>query len=139
MSRLLLVPLLLVLLLGSACTSIYNANAQSKWPQTGDLLVKALRWQEYSLGLSLFAPEEREAYLARTAELGKLKMVDGRLEAYNIAEDMRHAESVIVLEYYRLPSATVRSVTLRQSWEYRQPDKMAAGDWFCITPIPPFP
>lgn len=139
MSRTLLFSLLLTVLLLAACTSLYSANAASKWPQLGQDYLRSLRWRDYSATAAFFVEEERATFLARSDELNALQMVDGRLESHSLADDRRHAETVIVLEYYRLPSAKVRQVTLRQQWEYRQEGNVAPGAWFVVTPLAAFP
>ena len=68
-------------------------------------------------------------------KLAALQIVDGRVDTATLAADSLHAETVLVLDYYRLPSTTIRHVTVRQAWEYRADP----GGWFIVTPLPSFP
>ena len=129
-----LVGLLLVGLL-AACSTVVNAGAASKWPGVARDYLRDLRWREFDAAAACYAEEQRDSFLARRGRLAALQFVDGRLESAVLAEDSRHAETVIVLDYYRLPSATVRQAVVRQSWEYR-PEQ---GAWFVVTPLPTIP
>jgi hypothetical protein len=44
-----------------------------------------------------------------------------------------------VIEYYQLPSTTVRTWRLRQEWEYAGGDRFQTGVWRIITPFPELP
>lgn len=101
--------------------------------------VQRLRWMD-SAGASRHHSEEyRETFRQHLMELKDLHIVDVRLESVDMQEAEGRAETAIVLEYYLLPSATVKQFRMNQEWAYLGADRYHPGVWRIISPFPVFP
>lgn len=101
--------------------------------------MQRLRWMDFPAVAQYLSEEHREDFLNRFNSLADLHVVDVRLERVEFKEEERRAETTTVIEYYLLPSATVKKFLLRQEWAYTGGDRYHAGLWRIITPFPPFP
>lgn len=116
------------------CANLYNPAAE--WPQVGNDFVQRLRWRDYSGAANHVEETRRSAFLAWAGRLEALQLVDGRLESFVLKDNDQRAEAVAVLDYYRLPSARVRSWQLLQQWEYQGAGKLTPGTWQLISAFP---
>jgi len=98
-----------------------------------------LRWMDFPAVARYLSEEHREDFLNRFKALVDLHVVDVRLESADVMEEERRAETTVVLEYYLLPSATVKEFRLRQEWVYAGGDRYHAGTWHITSPFPAFP
>lgn len=101
--------------------------------------VQRLRWMDFAGASRHHAEEYREDFRKRLGELKDLHIVDVRLESLDLREETGRAETSILLEYYLLPSATVRQFRLRQEWSYQGRDSYHSGVWRIISPFSGFP
>ena len=101
--------------------------------------MQRLRWMDYPAVAGYLSEEHREDFLDRFYSLADLHIVDVRLERVELREDERRAETTTVIEYYLLPSTTVKEFFLHLEWAYTGGDRYHAGFWQITTPFPPFP
>jgi hypothetical protein len=98
-----------------------------------------LRWQDYPGVATYLAEEHRDDFLQRYASLEDLRIVDVRLESAGYREGERRGTSTIVIEYYQLPSLSVRKFRLHQQWAYQGGDRYHPGSWRIVSPFPDLP
>lgn len=98
-----------------------------------------LRWKDFNGASRHLAEEHRTDFLERLGALEDLHIVDVRLESIDHHEEGKRAETRTVVEYYLLPSATVKKLRLNQEWSYEGGDRYRPGIWQITTPFPPFP
>lgn len=101
--------------------------------------VQRLRWMDFAGASRHHSEEYRAAFLRRFGELRDLHVVDVRLESADLREEAGRADTTILLEYYLLPSATVRQFVLQQEWAYLGGDRYHPGTWRIVSPFPEFP
>jgi hypothetical protein len=73
--------------------------------------------------------------------LGK-SVMDRRQFTRKVGPMMREghrAHTTLALEYYLVPSITIKKVRLRQEWGYQGGDRYHPGTWMLAGPFPPFP
>jgi len=101
--------------------------------------VQRLRWSDYQ-GVAAYLPDaDRAEFLDRFAALEGLHFVDVQLASVNFADEGRRADTSLALEFYLLPSITVKRLRLRQEWLYQGGDRYHPGRWQLAGPFPPFP
>ena len=101
--------------------------------------VQRLRWMDPAGAARHHSDEYRESFRKRFGELKDLQIVDVHLESVDLQEEAGQAETSILLEYYLLPSTTVKQFRLRQEWAYLGGDRYHSGSWLIVTPPPAFP
>lgn len=100
--------------------------------------VQRLRWEDWP-GVGQYAPdEEREAFIQRMLAEKDLHITDVRQEGIETAEEGR-ATVRLAVEYYRLPSPTVKTLRLRQEWALVEGSRDRPGGWRLLAPLPPLP
>ncbi len=100
---------------------------------------EALRWQDCS-GAGRYLAAEYQSELPDSGQSDEdLRVVGVQPQSVEFGEDHRSAETVTLLEYYRLPSVVVKKHRLRQQWSYRQDDRLKSGSWQITSPFPRLP
>lgn len=103
-----------------------------------DNFVKALRYQLYPVAASYFDPGLREPFLDQMEALKGLTVTDVRTVRLDIKGEGNRVDARLEMDYYLLPSATVRTLTIQQVWLYRQ-DPAEGNGFFITTPFPQLP
>jgi len=98
-----------------------------------------LRWRDYKGVASYLDEAERGAFMDRFADLDDLNIVDVQLESADFQEQDQRVVTTTNVEYYLLPSMTVKKLRLRQQWVYQGADRYHPGVWRLDGPFPPFP
>lgn len=98
-----------------------------------------LRWRDYQQVAAYLPEADREEFLQRFTALDDLHVVDVQLESADFSEEGRRAHTTLALEYYLIPSITLKKVRLRQEWNYEGEDRYHSGTWKLAGPFPPFP
>jgi len=131
----LLLTLLLVLTLGG-CGVLNSREGDRK--AAFDNFVKYLRYQLYPAAASYFTPELRDAFLDQMEQIEGLNVTDVRLVRMDIKEDGGRVDARLEMDYYLLPSVTVKTLRIDQVWRYRE-DSLEGSGFFITTPFPVFP
>jgi hypothetical protein len=84
-----------------------------------DDFAQRLRWQDCNGAGRYLAPESREAFLESCQADEDLHFVGVESQSVELSEDQRQADTVTLLEYYRLPSVVVKKYRLRQEWVFQ--------------------
>jgi len=98
-----------------------------------------LRWRDYKAVAIYFGEAERRDFLDRFSALDGLNIVDVQLESADFGEQDNRVVTTTRVEYYLLPSLTVKKQRLRQEWVYQGADRYHPGTWRLDGPFPPFP
>jgi hypothetical protein len=98
-----------------------------------------LRWRDYQQVAAYLPEEDRQEFMQRFSEFDTLHIVDVQLESVDFSDEGQRADTTLALEYYLIPSITVKKVRLRQEWSYEGGDRYRSGAWKLVGPFPPFP
>lgn len=104
-----------------------------------DDFIQRLRWQDCNGVGRHLAPKQKEVFLESCLADEDLRFVSVQPQSVELSDDKRKADTVTVLEYYRLPSVVVKKYRLRQEWFYRQGEGMKQGVWQVVSPFPELP
>ena len=128
--------LLMVVLLSSCGLA---ARPGETMLEARDDFAQRLRWQDCNGAGRYLAPEHKEAFLENCHANEDLRFVGVQPQSVNLSDDQGKADTVTLLEYYRLPSVVVKKYRLRQEWVYQQSEVMKEGVWQIVSPFPELP
>jgi len=129
--------LLFMVLLLTAC-GLFHATEKQRTAAVDDFMY-ALRWQRYQEAAAFFTSEHRRAFLDQMEDLRDLKVTDVRLQRVEPADEGRRVETRLEMDYYLLPSATLKTLRIDQTWVYSATGDSAGGSFLITTPFPKFP
>lgn len=115
------------------------ARPQMEFQPTFKDYAERLRWRDYQQVAAYLPEGNRDAFLRRFAALDDLHIVDVRLESATFSEEGRRVQTTLALEYYLIPSITLKKTRLHQQWHYQGEDRYHSGTWKLAGPFPPFP
>ena len=101
--------------------------------------MSALRWKQYQVAASLMKPEYREGFLATFNALKDIHIVDVRMINLQTSQEGRRFETSLEMDYYLLPSVTVKTFRFKQVWIYFDGQDPALQGFLIVTPFPTFP
>ncbi len=96
-----------------------------------------LRWQDWHGAARYMEAPHGEEFLERFRPLEGLHITDVQLESAELQGEDGRVAAWMVMEYYLLPSLTVKKLRFRQEWVYRDPGR--SGQWRIASPFPDFP
>jgi len=99
----------------------------------------ALRWKKFQVAASLMKPEYREDFLTTFNSLKDLNIVDVRLVDLKNSQEDRRFETTIEMDYYILPSITLKTFRFKQAWVFFDGEDPALQGFLIVTPFPEFP
>jgi hypothetical protein len=131
--------LLLSILALTACTLFSSLKSQRS--EALNEFIYALRWQRYPEAAGFFIGEPRQDFLDRMEKIEKdLTITDVRLQRLDLLEDGRRAAVRLEMDYFLLPSATLKTLRIDQTWVYFEAGDGVERDGFRITtPFPKIP
>jgi hypothetical protein len=134
LARVWLVAALLVLLAGCAPPV---GTTEELTPAGRDFLQR-LRWKDYQGAAVYLLPEHRQEFLGSFAAQEQLYITDVQLEQ---VEGTASGQGITrgVIEYYRLPSVSVRKFRFHLDWTYVGGGRLQVGSWQISTPFPAIP
>ena len=135
-TRRLTATLLLLSLLLGAC-ALLNPPAEQQ-QKALDNFTYALRWQRYADAAAFFAPEHRQAFLEQMTVLKDLTITDVRQVRCDLAEDGQGAATRLEIDYYLLPSITLKTMTVDQAWLWSEGAAGSPPRFQITTPFPKF-
>ena len=134
MSRCLLLFMVVFL---TAC-GVFQATEKQRTAAVDDFMY-ALRWQRYQEAAAFFTSEHRRAFLDQMEDLRDLKVTDVRLQRVEPADEGRRVETRLEMDYYLLPSATLKTLRIDQTWVYSTTGDSAGSSFLITTPFPKIP
>ena len=84
--------------------------------ETQKLYTQHMRWSDYEKAALFVAPEEREAFLERTDQLGHLRIIDYRVRLMDIEDEVLSATALVSYSAYRRASPVAITIRERQQW-----------------------
>jgi hypothetical protein len=130
--------LLLVCLAGCALSAqVVKPESQFLSPQ--DDFMQRLRWRDYQGAAKHFTEPHREGFLQQFRGSGDLNVTDVRLESARYVAEGERMETVVVVEYFMLPSVAVKTFRLEQQWTYFREEEKQSGEWLITSVFPVFP
>jgi len=121
----------------SACTLI-NPPAKQRKAALEDF-VYALRWQRYPEASQFFVHAQRRAFLDYFESLKDLNITEVRLKRVDQSAEERRAEVRLEVDYYLLPSATLKTLNVDLTWVYFETADADSNSYLITTPFPKFP
>lgn len=97
-----------------------------------------LRWLDFPGAARHLRPEDQGAFREQFDALDGLHITDTRFVSREEL-DPEHVDSRLEIDYYRLPSVTVKTRQLNLTWEYIDLGMWQKGYWRISTPFPEFP
>jgi hypothetical protein len=131
---------MLFLLLGfflSACLGATDMG--TPLPQTSDGFSESMRWSDYQTAGIYLTPEARELFLEQFVEDEDLHVVGSRVVKVDLNEAEGRAEVVYQMDYYRLPSGSIKKWRWTQHWVYVREKMTKSGVWLIENGPPKLP
>ena len=129
--------LLAALVLIASC-GMANRSTREFESLQRDYLMR-LRWQDYASAASYMIPENSADFLDRFRDWNDLHITNVQVEKIEYLEEENLVRTVSLVEYYLLPSATIKTFRLKEEWEWQEGERTSLGDWVLISPFPDFP
>ena len=126
---------LLGLLLGG-CAAFNPPEKQHR--EALDDFIYALRWQLYPEAAAFFVPAHGEPFLAQMEKLTDLNVTEVRQKRLEVRDEGLRVDTLLEMDYYILPSTTLKTLRINQTWRYFAPGTTAGG-FLITTPFPAFP
>jgi predicted ATPase len=101
--------------------------------------MNALRWKQYKAAAEFMLPENRKDFLATFNKLKDIHITDVRLLDLQEKAEGRRFETSIEMDYYLLPSVSVKTFNFAQDWVYFAGEDSSQEGFRIITSFPDFP
>ena len=104
-----------------------------------DDFMDAMRWKRFQVAASLMEPAFRKDFLATFAALKEIHITDVRLIDMQPSDENRRFKTTVEMDYYLLPSVTVKTFQFDQTWVFYGEEGQALQGYFVASPFPDFP
>lgn len=104
-----------------------------------DDFMNAMRWKQFDVAGSLMLPEHRKTFMKTFMPLKDIHIVDVRIVYLQPSDKNRRFEMTVEMDYYLLPSVTVKTFSFDQTWDYFEGDGSENKGFLITTPFPDFP
>lgn len=101
--------------------------------------IKGLRWHQYDMAARYIAPPNRNRFLDQMSGLNDLTVTDVRMVRLDFAADGKSAEARLEMDYYLLPSATIKTLRFNQTWVRFENDASGQTGFMITSPFPKIP
>ncbi|NLV23569.1 MAG: hypothetical protein GXY54_02145 [Deltaproteobacteria bacterium] len=102
--------------------------------------LQRLRWKDYYGAAAFMKEEHREDFLKRIKAVDGLNLVNVTLVHMERGANQEEFQTVVVIEYYILPSLALKEKELRQKWVIVRPESWGSmAAWMIDSPFPGFP
>jgi hypothetical protein len=122
-----------------ACSSHLDKPVTEVAEMSRDDFMNALRWKQYKVAAEFMLPENRKDFLATFRELKDIHITDVRLLDLQETAEGRRFETSIEMDYYLLPSVSVKTFSFAQDWVYFAGEDSSQKGFRIITSFPDFP
>ena len=114
-----------------------NYKIRDDFEESSKSYNKMLRWRELEKASGAFVTAPlREKYDLSLKAAGKITITDLRVKTQDCSPEKGKANVVIEIDYFRLPSVTLKTVEDSQKWEYCEEDGQKL--WRLMTVLPEF-
>ena len=122
-----------------ACSSHLDKPVTEVAEMSRDDFMNALRWKQYKVAAEFMLPENRKDFLATFRKLKDIHITDVRLLDLQETAEGRRFETSIEMDYYLLPSVSVKTFSFTQDWVYFAGEDSSQKGFRIITSFPDFP
>ena len=122
-----------------ACSSHLDKSVNEVAELSRNDFMNALRWKQYKVAADFMLPENRKDFLATFNKLKDIHITDVRLLDLQEKAEGRRFETSIEMDYYLLPSVSVKTFSFSQDWVYFAGEDSAQKGFRIITSFPDFP
>ena len=122
-----------------ACSSHLDKPVTEVAEMSRDDFMNALRWKQYKVAAEFMLPENRKDFLATFRKLKDIHITDVRLLNLQETAEGRRFETSIEMDYYLLPSVSVKTFSFSQDWVYFAGEDSSQKGFRIITSFPDFP
>ena len=122
-----------------ACGSSFDKSVNAVGEMSRDDFMNALRWKQYKVAAEFMLPENRKDFLATFNKLKDIHITDVRLLDLQETAEGRRFETSIEMDYYLLPSVSVKTFSFDQDWVYFAGEDSSQKGFRIITSFPDFP
>jgi hypothetical protein len=116
-----------------ASCSMAGMHSGERFLSARDDFSQRLRWQDYQGAARHLAAEQRSTFLEKYSGRDDLRFVAVEPISADLGDENRSAKTLTVLQYYRLPSAVVKTFQLSQEWVFEE------NSWQIVSPFPELP
>jgi len=122
-----------------ACSSHLDKPVTEVAEMSRDDFMNALRWKQYKVAAEFMLPENRKDFLATFRKLKDIHITDVRLLDLQETAEGRRFETSIEMDYYLLPSVSLKTFSFTQDWVYFAGEDSSQKGFRIITSFPDFP
>jgi hypothetical protein len=131
------VLLLLFCLVGCSLPKV--VQPESQFVRAQDDFMQRLRWRDYQAAAKYFTAPHRDGFLLQFRNADQLNVTDVRLQHAEYLAETEQMETEVAIEYFLLPSATVKTFRFDQQWSYFRSGEKLTGEWRITSFFPQFP
>lgn len=131
------IPGLLLLLVLTGCGML--SSPQADFGTALENFTQRLRWLDLADAARFLEPEHRNGFLAQFDAIDGLHITEVRYQVRDQPNGPLQMESQLEIDYYLLPSVTLKTRRLRLAWHYVGGDRWHPGSWLIVGPFPVFP
>lgn len=134
--------LLLVLLSGCAgLSSLTDAvtSPQGQFEKDNRDFMQRLRWTDLHGAAAHISEPNRKKFIEMYRGKTDLNITDVRMESAEFSEDGEQVDTWMIIEYYRLPSNSLKTFSFAQRWTYFGDDEVTPVGWKITSVAPPLP
>ncbi len=129
-----LVPLALLLLLFTGCSSVDEKKKSMTLQSTIRAYESTIRWGDYETAYGFINLDELEEPGPLPGDLKVFKVTSYLSSIISVSEDGTEAQVVAEISYYNERSMSVVDMVDRQTWQY----DTEVGKWYLTVPLPDF-
>ena len=129
-----LVPLALLLLLFTGCSTVDEKKKSMTLQSTIRAYESTIRWGDFETAYGFIKLDEVEDPGPEPRDLKTIKVTAYVSQIVNVSEDGTEAQVVAEISYYNERRMSVVDMVDRQTWHY----DAEIGKWYLVTPLPDF-
>lgn len=128
----------LLLLILAACSAPMQSPAKLA-DKSQEIFMDAMRWKNFEAASNLMLLEHRKDFKKTFRAVKDITIVDVKLVDVQASDEDRRFETTVEMEYYLLPSVTLKTFSFDQTWLYFDGEDPTQQGFLITTPFPEFP
>ena len=130
---------LVLLMTGCGMLPAKILTPESQFVRVQDDFMQRLRWRDVQGAANHFTAPHRESFLQHFSEADELNITDVRLLSAEYVAEGERMETELEVEYFLLPSVTVKTFRFQQQWGFFRSGEKLPGKWRITSHFPEFP
>lgn len=127
-----------LLLILAACSAPMQSPAKLA-DKSQEIFMDAMRWKNFEAAANLMLLEHRKDFKKAFRAVKDITIVDIKLVDVQASDEDRRFETTVEMEYYLLPSVTLKTFSFDQTWLYFDGEDPTQQGFLITTPFPEFP